>query len=306
MVDKEIRSASWKFGLVALIVLVTLTQIPTPYKEIVEMTNIEREFMEQDLEQIREEEGLSEREVEEMYGPSDPVDWAMNELAGLYVGGGAAGIVLLAGLLGVGLVSGEVGGGTIFALLSRPISRRRLFLTKYIICAAFLLAAAVLGAVALFLVALLRDYPFGEVTWTGVVLAVFLMWLASLFILGVAILVSIFTRNVMQSLIATAAAVFLILTFPSLITAAIEIFFWNELDYETDWRRLEELYRIADYLVLNNYWPDLGYFWPGGNDVSMNPISPARVSKPVDFIVCFFAAAIPFAASLRLFERKKF
>lgn len=307
MIDKEVRSASWKFGLVALIVLVTLTQIPTPYEEIVEMTNMEREFMEEELPQIQEEEGLSEQEAREMYGPPpDPVDNAMNELSGIYVTLGAGAMVVLAGLLGIGLVSGEVGGGTIFALLSRPISRRRVFLTKYVICAAFLLAAAVLGAVAVFLVALMRDYPFGEVTWTGVVLAVFLTWLASLFVLGIAILASIFTRNVMASLIATAAAVFLILTFPSLVTAAIEIFFWNELDYNEDWRQLERLYRISNYLMLNNYWPDLGYFWPGGNDFWISPISPARVSKTTDFIVCFFAAIIPLGASLWLFERKKF
>lgn len=304
MIDKEIRSASWKFGLVALVVLVTLTQIPTPYEEILRMANVEMEFFEEEVPQMAEEEGLSEREAREAYGsPPDPVDNAMNELSGIYVTLGAGAMVVLAGLLGIGLVSGEVGGGTIFALLSRPISRRRVFLTKYIICAAFLLAAAVLGMVALFLVALLRDYPFEEVTWTGVVLAVILMWLASLFVLGVATLISIFTRNVMASLIATAAAVFLMLMFPSLITAAIEIFFF---DYDEDWRQLERLYRISNYLMLNNYWPDYGYFWPGGNDLFIRPVSPANTSKTVDLIVCFFAAVIPFGASLWLFERKKF
>jgi ABC-type transport system involved in multi-copper enzyme maturation permease subunit len=303
MIDKEIRSAAWKFGLIAFVVLVTLTQIPTPYEEIVEMANMEREFLEEELPQIQEE-GLSEQEAREMYGPPpDPVDNAMNELAGAYANLGAGAMVVLAGLLGIGLVSSEVGGGTIFALLSRPISRRRLFLTKYIVCASFLLAAAVLGAVALFLVALLRDYPLGEITWPGVVLAVVLMWLASLFVLGIAILVSIFTPNVMASLIATAAAVFLILALPSLITAFVNIFLWNEFR-PRQFARL--LYEVSYTISLSSYWPDPGYFWPGGNSFKFGPPSPVRVSKTVDFVVCFFAAAIPFAASLWLFERKKF
>lgn len=306
MIDKEVRSAAWKFGLIALVVLVALTQIPTPYEEIVEDANRQREIIEADMAQIREVEGLSEAEFEEMYGSqADPVDWAMGELSGLYVAGGAAGIGLLAGLLGLGLVSSEVEGGTIFALLSRPISRRRLFLTKYMVCAAFLFAAAVLGAVALFLVALMRDYPFGEITWTGVVLAVFLMWLASLSILGIAILVSTLTRSVMASLIGTAVAVFLLLTFPALVTFAAELLFWNEI-YGGDLGGSERFYEAMYSFMLINYWPDPGYFWQGGEMYSGYPVPPTITSRIIDFIVCFFTAVIPLGASLWLFERKKF
>lgn len=305
MIDKEIRSASWKFGFVALIVLVTLTQIPTPYEEIVENMEFQRD-MSMGKGEIPPPPGdfqMTEREAEEMF---DPVDRAMNELSGLYVVGGAAGIALLAGLLGAGLVSGEVGGGTIFALLSRPISRTRLFFTKYIVCAAFLLAAAVLGAVALFVVAWLRDYPFGEITWPGVVLAVFLMWLASLFVLGVAILVSILTRNTMQSLIVTAVIVLLILNIPNLIMTFAEIFLWNEFDYENNVRQMEQVYEAVQALTLNNYWPDSGYFWPGANRSWEYIDSMPGGSKILDFVVCSFAAAIPFLAALWLFNRKKF
>ncbi len=306
MVGKEIRSASWKFGLVALLVLVALTQNPTPYETIVEYADIEREFMQEELERMRER-GLSEREIEEMYGPSiSPEDRSLEELSRAYVSDGATAMVLLAGLLGVGLVSSEVGGGTILALLSRPVSRTRLFLTKYIVCAAFLLAASVFGAVALFSVAWLRDYPFGEITWAGVVLAVFLMWLVSLFILGTALLVSTLTRNAMQSLIGTAVVVFLLLTFPTLIITFADIFLWNDLYYEDGFGQFGRLYEVVQILTLNNYWPDPGYFWPGGEDYMLGPYPLSDGSKILDFVVCFFAAVIPLLTSLWLFDRKKF
>ncbi len=307
MIDKEIRTASWKFGLIALVVLIALTQTPTPYEEIVEMTNIEREFLEEEIPQMVEEEGLSEREARDMYGsPPDPVEWSLEELSRAYVDNGVAAMVILAGLLGAGLVSSEVGGGTIFALLSRPISRTRLFLTKYIVCAAFLLAATALGTVALFSLARLRDYPLGEINFAGLALAAALLWLVSLFVLGMALLVSTLLRNALQSLIGTAVVIFLIITFPNLIITFADIFLWNDLYYDGGGVRLRSLYRIVETLSLGNYWLDASYFWPDGPRYLIDPYYPAGGLKVVDFIVCFFAAAIPLFAALWLFNRKKF
>ena len=58
-------------------------------------------------------------------------------------------MVIIAALLGASLIAGEVNKQTIFLLLSRPLSRNRILLTKYAVGAAILLGLTILSGVTL-------------------------------------------------------------------------------------------------------------------------------------------------------------
>lgn len=132
---------------------------------------------------------------------------AVNHLSNVYSGGATA-LGSLAALLGVALVSKEAARGTIFLLLSRPVGRTRVLLTKYAVCAGILLAAAASGQALLLVVAFAtKGYPPGLVTVSGVVLSTVLVWLGSLPVLGAALIFSVVFRNATAS-VAGAALVF--------------------------------------------------------------------------------------------------
>ncbi len=160
------------------------------------------------------------------------------------------GVVLgaLAFVLGATLVSGEVGGGTISLLLSRPLSRTRILLTKYAVCAGVLLAAAVLGGVLMLTVAALRGYPMGEVSYPGVLLLALMMWFVSVFVLGVALLVSVLLRGTIPSLVVTALVLLAIFTFPGNLLNAVSIINHRMLADNQAWFDLFN--RLAPYRYL--------------------------------------------------------
>lgn len=118
MIAKEWRDARWKF-LIATVPVVLLVLLLSPYGEFVE-------------------------EARRIPG-EDPVENALRDLNDLYYLGGFFVLLPLAAFLGVASISGEVSSGTVLLLLSRPMSRTRLLLTKYAVCAGTLLVAAVLG-----------------------------------------------------------------------------------------------------------------------------------------------------------------
>ncbi len=101
-----------------------------------------------------------------------------------------AGLILapLAAVLGGSAIAGEVSRGTIFLLLSKPLSRDRVLLTKYAVSATILLLVSVLASVGIVLttLALGRSLPLG-----GLAISTVLIWLGSLSILGVALLFSV-------------------------------------------------------------------------------------------------------------------
>jgi ABC-type transport system involved in multi-copper enzyme maturation permease subunit len=107
-------------------------------------------------------------------------------------------LVGLAGaLVGARLIASEVAGGTVFLLLSRPLSRLRLLLTKYgVAAAAFLLLAGLCGALALLIGAGqgLPQPPPG-----GLAASVALLWLAQLFVLGVTLIYSVLLPNALAA-----------------------------------------------------------------------------------------------------------
>lgn len=254
MIAKEWREARWKFLIAAALVLV-LTLNLTPYEELVK------------------------------YVPdtSVPAARATYELFLFYGAGGYVVLIPLAALLGVALISGEVSGGSIFLLLSSPVSRTRLLLTKYGVCAGVLLAAALLGGVTLFVAAEERGYPLESLRFSGVALSAALIWLGSLFVLGVALLASILFRGVIGSVVATALALALIFELPNLMLTLSYAGFFSE--------PLQELSDKLPWLPL--YWYSKSLYM-------------GRSFVPTYFFVSTVAAAVPLLAALWIFNRKAY
>lgn len=133
---------------------------------------------------------------------------ALEHILNVYDGGGVA-LALLAILLGTATVTEEVGRGTIYLLLSKPVSRTRILLTKYTISAGILFLAAALGHAVLIVAAVARGYPLGLLNAYGVVLSTALIWLGSLSVLGLAVMFSVLCRNALVSAAATFVTAYL-------------------------------------------------------------------------------------------------
>jgi ABC-type transport system involved in multi-copper enzyme maturation permease subunit len=279
MVAKELRDARWKVlaALAVVLTALTVSGYPTPYPLLVEMTEVPPPTALPD----------GTLAPEEYLEPSDPEEYAMQEMAGVYNVGGFVILLPLAGVLGVALIAGETGSGTIFTLLSKPVSRTRVLLTKYVVCAVALLACAVFGGVLLVIAAAVRGYPLENLNVAGAALSSVLIWLGSLFVLGVALLASVVFRNVLASAIATALAMYLVFALPSF---ALSIYFvFAAPEFETP-AIAAEVMRISN---LGSYWVVEGLYVDG--------------SVPLmNFLFSFAAAAIMLLVSLWLFRRKGF
>ncbi|HMA33274.1 MAG TPA: ABC transporter permease subunit [Chloroflexia bacterium] len=107
-------------------------------------------------------------------------------------------LVPLAAVLGGSLIAGEVSKGTIFLLLSRPLSRDQVLLTKYLVSAGTLGAVAGLGGLGLLLTAATIGHPQPA---GGVLLSTLLLWLGMLAILGVATLLSVLFADVLRPVV---------------------------------------------------------------------------------------------------------
>lgn len=151
---------------------------------------------------------------------------ALGQILNVYGGGGVA-LALLAILLGAMTISEEVGRDTIFLLLSKPVSRTRVLLTKYAVAAGVLLFAAILGHVMLIVVAVAKGYPLHLLNAYGVVLSTVLIWLGSLFVLGLAVTFSVVFRNALVSLAVTFVTVFLV--FYALPIYLTPLYWWTNV-----------------------------------------------------------------------------
>lgn len=177
MVAKELRSAWWKPLLLAPLVVLSVLELPA-YQS-------------------------SERIME-----TSPGEVAVNQVFSMYVGGAIWSLGILAVLLGSLLISTEASRGTIFFLLSRPMSRNRILLTKYAVGAGVLLAVAILGhAFVLGFAVIVKGYPLGIFNVWGMALSSVLIWLVSLSLLGLAAAFSILFRNPVVSILATCVTV---------------------------------------------------------------------------------------------------
>lgn len=189
--------------------------------------------------------------------------WAVffaNDALRLLVGWGGA-------LLGARLIAPEAGSGAIYLLLSRPLSRARILLTKYGIAAGALLGLCGLcGVLALVLGALQGVPPSG-----GLLSAVVLLWLGTLFSLGIALIYSVLLPN------GLAAAVLGFLTTFGVVLAPIAI--PRQFGQPGD-----EAWSLA------TYWCDLNIY--------------AGVSNPVPALgITGAAALVPLGLALLLFRR---
>ena len=186
----------------------------------------------------------------------------------MYGAGGFYVLTPLAALLGAALISRESSSGGIFFILSKPISRARLLLTKYFVCAGVLLAAALLGGLLIGILAAVYGYPVGQLEPASVVLSALLMWTGVLSALSIALLASVVFDDVVKSLVATAVATFLVFVFPVALG-------------------------IPDRSWLPYYW--IGWSL-GANE---GPLL-------TNFGICLVAAAVPLVAALWLFNRKAY
>lgn len=255
MVAKEWRDARWKLLVATVPVALLAFSIVTPHEDIVRM-------------------------VQGIPG-EDPASNALRDLSDLYYFGGLSVLLPLAALLRVASISGEVGSSTVFLLLSRPVSRTRLLLTKYVVSAGVLLVAAAGGKVLLLAVATVRGYPLGEIRILETVLSVLVLWLGVLFVLGTALLVSTVFRSILASIGACALVLFLVFALPIIIAYS----------YPAGY-----LWSLSIRLELYTYWvPTYSYY--------SNDFYGIGGFALTNFAVCLTAAALPLLAALWLFNR---
>ena len=261
MVVKEWRDARWKFAVATVLVLLLASYL-TPYEELVK---------------VAEESGTG----------FAPRQLAFDEMSVFYNVGGLVMLGALALLLGGTLVASETGGGTILLLLSRPISRVRVLLTKYAVCAATLLVSAALGGVLLVLVAALRGYPLENASFTGILLLGLMMWLVSLFVLGVALLMSVLFRSLISSLGITALVLLFFFTFPENILNVISAFDYRLVSNNQQW-----------YEFLSKLAPGRYLIAPG--------VFEGTALGATRFLYWTIAASVPLLAALWIFRRRSY
>lgn len=266
MVAKEWRDARWKLGLGAVLLLVLLFSLPVipSYAETLELV---RTWPVDDP----------------LFPKPDPANLAIENLSTVYGVGGGLMLAALALLLGAGLISREVDKGTIFLLLSSPVSRARTLLSKYASGAGILLFSAVSGGLVLFVVAAAQGYPLGSVNLAGVLLSVALLWLGSLFVLGVALLCSLLFQDAIKSFVAAGIVTFVALSPDN----------WMNYFFRNEYHALGLSEGFPRATTLFYYWFSTRSFLGEGLAVT-------------DFLVCLTAAAVPLLLALWLFNRKAY
>ena len=310
MIAKEWRDARWKLVLGTLIFLIIAVVAPRPYERVLASVEVEIRSMESGVQKpvrLPPSEGAAEEErferqmredLERMREPGYPSRSAGWELEEIQKVGNYAILIPLAGLLGVTLVSTEVGQGSIYLLLSMPLSRRRMLLTKYAVCAACLLVTAMVGAVAVMLSALAHGYASAAVPFGPIFASAVLIWLGSLFVLGVSLLASVIFGSVILTILAAGATVYLVDAGPDLVRSVVEMLFWTNSDYMRPWREMNAWHNAFESWRLSNYWGGPYPLYPFGG--------PVTTTMMRSLLVCLVTAAPPLLLALWLFRRRAF
>jgi ABC-type transport system involved in multi-copper enzyme maturation permease subunit len=153
-------------------------------------------------------------------------------------------LMLFAVILGGGLIAGEVRKGTIFFLLSKPVSRERILLTKYTVSAGLLLAVGVMSSLAIVIASIAVGQPLDLL---HLLIATGLLWLAALFPLGLSLFFSLFSsdtfRPVVFSLLLTVALVLLPVILPNGVDWSLGHYWNNQHTY------LAGGFPLKEYLV---------------------------------------------------------
>lgn len=198
-------------------------------------------------------------QVQGLLGSYDVYVWSQ-----WYVKNGAELLALLAAVLGASLIGGEVNKGTIFFLLSKPVSRVRVVLVKYAVSAALLLAMIVVSSAALLVTAAIVGHP---QNLGGVAISTLLLWLGTLFVLGLALFFSVLYKDVLRPLL-FALLITVLTVIPSFIPG------WG------DWS-------------LTNYWSSQAAY--------LGQEFPTKA-----LIICLVAAIVPVLLAIPLFRRQAY
>lgn len=177
---------------------------------------------------------------------------------------GAPLLMLCAAILGGLQVANEVNKGTISFLLSKPVSRTRILLSKYAVCAVALLVIALCGSLALEISGLVVGYL--QNVW-NLLVATLLLWLGSLFVLGLALALSVLSSNVIWPILGACVLTLLLcvpMTMPNMQA-------WS----------------------LIHYWSNRSAY--------LNGSFPLK-----EYVVCLILATLPVLAALALFRRRVF
>jgi ABC-type transport system involved in multi-copper enzyme maturation permease subunit len=121
-------------------------------------------------------------------------------------------LIIVALLIGGSLIANEVSKGTIFLLLSRPLSRDQIVLTKYLVGAVVLLCMNVLVGLVLMPASVIAGH---SVDVAGVAVSALLFWLGTLFVLGLSTLFSVVFNDVLRPLALT-VVVLIVLSLPGI------------------------------------------------------------------------------------------
>lgn len=119
-------------------------------------------------------------------------------------------LIVVALLLGSSLIANEVLKGTIFLLLSRPLSRDQILLTKYGVGAVVLLVMNIFVGLVLIVGTIIAGH---SVDLAGLAMSQLLFWLGTLFVLGISTLFSVMFNDVLRPLALTVGVV-LVLSLP--------------------------------------------------------------------------------------------
>lgn len=174
----------------------------------------------------------------------------------------------LAAFIGGGLIAGEVSKGTIFFLLSKPLSRGQVILTKYATGAAIQLAVCVVGSLVILIAGAVLGHP---QSIEGVAMSTLLLWLGTMFVLGLALFFSVIFDDLLRP-VGAALVIAVLVGIPGLVAAILPG--WANWSLPTYWANLPA---------------HLGQSFPGK-----------------ELAICLVAAALPVVAAVALFKRRAF
>lgn len=253
MAVKELIEARWKMFIGSGVVVVLAAVFAATYDLLKQLLQNAMSTSSQQLPQALQD------QVQQMLGSYDVYLWTQ-----WFSKTGPEALALLAAILGAGLISNEVSKGTIFFVLSRPISRDRVLLVKYGINAAILLGVIVLGSIALLVASTVVGHPQNV---EGILVSTALLWLGMLFIQGLAVLGSVFFKDVLRPLIG-ALLITILLSIPGYIPGWSA---WN----------------------LTGYWGSLPAY--------LGQEFPTKA-----LLICLVAALLPLLAAIPLFRRQAY
>ncbi|QBD80230.1 hypothetical protein EPA93_31335 [Ktedonosporobacter rubrisoli] len=128
--------------------------------------------------------------------------------------GGPGLLGFMAAFLGSGLIAGEVNKGTLYFLLTRPISRKRILLTKYATSMAILLILALTASIVIDGICLLLGHP---QEMLNLLIATGLLWLSTLFPLSLSLLFSVISTESSRPLIYSLLFILTLAALPPLL-----------------------------------------------------------------------------------------